>query len=183
MFKPDDFPRTGYFNLEHLVRSERLFTRRWTFGYLKPLFSRKLVQSRGLTYQTDIRIGEDFIFLADCLATSAHMRLDPTPRYNYLVREGSTSSRTERSHIERMLRAQSDFEARHQLQPEWRQALAERRAGLEAADAYLAMVDHVKARRFGAALSIAAANPRGALLFRLPVAVRLQRLLAPFGGR
>ncbi|MEO3388969.1 glycosyltransferase family 2 protein [Mesorhizobium sp. CAU 1741] len=176
MFGPEFFPRDGILHLEDLVASERLFVKRWTLGYLKPLFARDFVLSNAMSYRTDIQIGEDFIFLADCLASSARMCVDPVPRYNYSVREGSISSRTAQSHVNQMLRAQSAFEDRHHLRPEWQSALAKRRAGLEAAAAYLTIVDHVKARRFGSAFAAAIAHPRGALLLRLPIRARLRRL-------
>ncbi|MDN3565067.1 glycosyltransferase family 2 protein [Paeniroseomonas aquatica] len=60
-------------------------------GYLKPVFRRSFLEQHRLRYAEDIRVGEDFLFLFECLARGGRCHLLPEPGYVYRVREGSLS--------------------------------------------------------------------------------------------
>ncbi len=60
-------------------------------GYLKPIFRRSFLTKHGLRYAEDVRVGEDFLFLFECLARGGRFHLLPETGYIYRVREGSIS--------------------------------------------------------------------------------------------
>ncbi|WP_296310237.1 glycosyltransferase family 2 protein [Pseudomonas sp.] len=61
-------------------------------GYLKPVFRRNFLVDLGLRYAEDIRVGEDFLFLFECLARGGRCHLLPDLGYVYRVRDGSLSN-------------------------------------------------------------------------------------------
>jgi glycosyltransferase involved in cell wall biosynthesis len=57
-------------------------------GFAKPLIRRAFL-AKGLAYDADIRVGEDFLFLARCLLAGGRLLLVPDALYLYSLRGGS----------------------------------------------------------------------------------------------
>jgi succinoglycan biosynthesis protein ExoO len=93
-------PWTTYFQsresvigkLKPVTRVDALKMIRDDYGYLKPLFSASLIRKHGIKYSEDLRYGEDFRFLLECLLAGATMLVYREPYYYYRIRENSLSS-------------------------------------------------------------------------------------------
>ncbi|WP_168735835.1 glycosyltransferase family 2 protein [Cohnella fermenti] len=62
------------------------------FGYLKPMVSAEFLRKRGIAYKEDLRYGEDFRFVLECLLQGASMRITEQALYYYRIRDNSLSS-------------------------------------------------------------------------------------------
>lgn len=168
-----------WLDLEAHVRLNSPMARKDTLGYTKPLFRRAFFERHGLAYDTALRIGEDYMLMAEALAHGAKCALVEPAGYLYRRHAGSISARLGAGHIEAMLAADEAFADRHELTPAVRSALAVRRAALSDALAFAVAIDALKARRPLAATAAVARRPRAAVHFRYPLGARLGRLLRP----
>lgn len=61
------------------------------FGQLKPIFRRRFLTTRCLRYPPQLRHGEDFAFIIDCLLADGRFILSAEPHYLFTQRQGSIS--------------------------------------------------------------------------------------------
>ncbi|WP_181705748.1 glycosyltransferase family 2 protein [Chthonobacter rhizosphaerae] len=181
MFPSAAFARMERLTLPDFIRSNMLFRKEFNYGYLKPLFRTAFLREAGIRYDAGIRIGEDYRFMAECLAAGAHCAVEPTDGYLYFIRPGSISRVLTAPDVEDIRRADEAFLSRYALDAPSRKAQAARDANLRDAHAMLVLIEHLKARRFAAALRQFAARPTAARLFSSPIGGRLKRLRAAFG--
>ncbi len=160
--------------------TNRLFKGERQSGYLKPMFRAAFLGAHALEYDESLRLGEDYALVASALAAGARFALHPEPLYRYRVRPGSVSRVMTGEDVASLLAADDRFHARFgpSLSPRERAALARRRASLERAQAFLVMVEALKARRPVAAAAAAWRNPQAALHFTMPARARLRRAFA-----
>lgn len=146
-----------------------------SLGYVKPIFSADFLRRKGLTYDIALRIGEDYMLLADALAMGAVCAVDPEPGYLYTVRAGSISHRLTSADVSRIREGDRQFRARHDLSQPALAAMARRESKLWEALRFSDLVGALQARRLGSALGIALRRP--AILWHLRHAVfnRLRR--------
>ena len=185
MFAPAAWARRGPLGLAEFVRSNTLFDRRFNHGYLKPVFARSLVEEAGLRYDPALRIGEDFLFLAEALAHGP-AAIAPLAGYGYGVREGSISRVLRLDHVramqsgDRRLQARLEASAPHAAESADAVAAFARRArSLDRAAVFLRIVQAIKERRWNEASRLAFRHPSAARLLAMPVGVRVKR----WGGR
>jgi succinoglycan biosynthesis protein ExoO len=171
-------------DLAAFARDNQLFKGQRQSGYLKPAFRAGFLKDHALRYDSSVRIGEDFVIVAEALAAGARYAFLPEPLYHYVVRPGSISRVLRREDVDSLLAADDRLLSAYgaTLAGAARAALAARRGSLQDAAAYIGMLDLLKARRFGAALRLAAARPAAVRHFWMPIAVRLQRLFAGKGA-
>ena len=62
-----------------------------SFGYLKPIIRKSFLTKHNIKYVEDIRVGEDFMVLAECLIKGARCFLTPEPLYHYRMWPNSLS--------------------------------------------------------------------------------------------
>jgi succinoglycan biosynthesis protein ExoU len=60
-------------------------------GFIKPLMKRKFLTENSITYQENMRLGEDFELYARALALGANLIITPTQGYVSVVRSNSLS--------------------------------------------------------------------------------------------
>jgi succinoglycan biosynthesis protein ExoU len=60
-------------------------------GFIKPLMNRKFLADNAITYQENMRLGEDFELYARALALGARLIITPTQGYVSVVRQNSLS--------------------------------------------------------------------------------------------
>lgn len=181
MFEPSFLARIGEIRLADFIASNVLFEATFSYGYMKPIFRRQFLADRGLRYDETLRIGEDYVFMASGMAEGARCAVEPTAGYIYHVRDGSISRVLERHHVEAMLSADRTFLREHALDNSARLAQARRTRSLERAAAFLSLVDHLKARAPLKALAAALRDPAALWHLRMPIAVRLRRLVPQLG--
>lgn len=182
MFPPATFGALGRLGLPAFIRSNMLFQKEFNYGYLKPMFRTAFLRRTGARYDPDIRIGEDYRFMAECLASGALCAVEPSAGYRYAIRPGSISRVLTVEDVREIRRADRDFLARHSLDAESRKAQAVRDRNLDDAEHMLTVIGHLKSRRLGAALAAFARGPGAARLFGSPIKGRLKRARALLPG-
>lgn len=164
--------------LADFIRSNRVFSAKYNFGYMKPLFSRRFIETQRLRYDERLRIGEDYLFMASALAKGARCAVEPEPGYIYNVRGGSISRVLDRQHVEAMIASDASFEHSHELDPAARKAMKERRRSLKQAASFLQLVQQLKQKALLGAAATAIRHPAALRHLRMPIGVRLKRLTA-----
>ena len=165
-------------DLPTFILSNRLFADTYNLGYTKPVFRRTFLVEHAIAYDTDIRIGEDYIFLADLLAAGGRCVVDHALGYRYTINAGSISRVLKPRDVEIMLAADDRFLSRHRLAGAASDAMARRRQTLHEGLAFLNCVEQLKTRRPLAAIQALVPAPAAIFLFRLPVVARFKRLFA-----
>jgi len=168
------FGRHAFLNLEDFMAGNLTSSGRG-FGYLKPLIARSFLERHAVFYDPDLRIGEDYIFMADLLAAGAVCAVEPTEGYLYIARAHSISYRLTPADVERMQAADERFLVRHRLAPVIQDLQKRRRQKLEEMYAYNRIVDALKRKAYGKALAHAIQSPAAALQLWEPVWVRVKR--------
>ena len=155
----------GFLDLADWLRLNDMARAQLSFGYAKPLLSRRFLSSHGLRYNESLRNGEDFHLILEALAAGARLYFTGEPGYRYTRRAGSISRRAQDSHMRALLAADSALTAR--LSPAQQAAaarpLAARRRNLQNLITTEDILAALKGRRPGAALARLARHP-GALL-------------------
>jgi succinoglycan biosynthesis protein ExoO len=148
------------------VRSNVLFGGGAMLGYLKPVFRRN-----ALRYDETLTIGEDSDLIARMLGGGARMRVHPELGYFYRKHAGSISHRLNTPAIEAMLAAAERLGGGEN--PALAHALALHRHALCDARAFVEIVDALKTRDLGPAVSAWLRRPAALLLMREPLIARL----------
>lgn len=183
MFQHEMLENMPELSLACFIASNLMFEDSFSFGYMKPVFERAFIEKHGLRYDTGLRIGEDYIFLASALAEGGRCVVEPEALYAYHVRAGSISRVLELHHVEAMLEADEAFMQRYKLKGAALAAQARRTRSLERAASFLALVGHLKDRAALKALGTAWRDPAALRHLRMPIAARLSRLARPFAGQ
>lgn len=179
MFSKALLERHRILTLAAFIQSNVLFRSTYNFGYMKPVFERRFLNEYGLRFEESIRIGEDYILLASALARGGRCVVDPAVGYRYQIRAESISRVLELRHVEAMIAADRDFLAKHSIDAEAMAMQRSRDRSLSEAHAFLRLVDHLKSGSLTGAAQVALAAPRALRHLRMPIAVRLRRLLKP----
>lgn len=182
MFSPAALAATPMLTLPAFIRSNALFRSEHNFGYLKPVFERAFIERHHLRFDENLRIGEDYLFLASAMALGAACVIEPEPGYNYHIREGSISRVLDLRHIEAMMEGDRRFLSRHSLDAAATAAQTFRARSLRQAHAFLELVDGIKQRSLSRALRAAWRDPLAIAHLRMPIAIRLNRMAAALRG-
>lgn len=182
MFSSDDLERRGVVTLPDFIRSNVIFESTFNFGYMKPIFERGFLVEHGLGFDEALRIGEDYILFASALASGALCVIEPEVGYIYHIRQGSISRVLEHRHVEAMLAADKVFLSRFKLDAEAMAAQYQRTSSLVEASSFLTLVNEIKKRSIGGFLKTALENPRALRHLRMPIAIRMRRLIGAAGA-
>jgi glycosyltransferase involved in cell wall biosynthesis len=149
-------------------------------GYLKPVFCASVFREGNIRYDETLRNSEDYDLVLRLLHGGKRMRVYPLPMYIYQRHGNSISHRLSENVLETLLLSEQRFFER--IEPKdlaLRASAAAKINSTRVALAYERLLAAIRARRYGAALAIATANPRATALLRLPIGVRLRRF-SPF---
>jgi succinoglycan biosynthesis protein ExoO len=129
-------------------------------GYLKPLIRRSKLDETGIGYDASLRNSEDYFLIACLLAEGARMIYTPEAGYFYRRSTASASHRLQPSHTQAWLAAERRFRIRYagRLGPDAEAALNRRARALRDANQFVAIIDAIKGRRPGKALSLLASD-------------------------
>lgn len=83
--------QTDVLTLSEYVSKCRPFRAEPDYGLLKPVFKREFLRERGIRYREDVRHGEDFEIVVDCLCHNARAILVRESKYLYTTRESGLS--------------------------------------------------------------------------------------------
>ncbi len=168
--------------LASFIAGNPLFGGEFSLGYLKPVIERKFLQAHGIVYDQELRIGEDYLLIADALAHGARCIVEQIPGYRYHLVDGSVSRVLKPYHVAAMLEADDRFLARHALDKEAAAAQTLRTRSLQEAAAFLDIVGHIKARSALGAIRAAWRDPSAIRHLKMPIMVRLRRLAGHRGA-
>ena len=163
-------------NIIDYIRVNHFYGAGPALGYLKPLFRRSIL--RGARYDETLKIAEDYHLVLRLLHAGNKMRVYPVPLYFYRKHEGSISHRLNESVINALKVA--DLRFLDQISGSDRRvavAVKARMRSTETALAFEKLLTALKAGNWSTATRIALATPKAAVLLRLPVGVRLRRLV------
>ena len=177
MFPPAAFARGGSLDLGGFIDGNLSFMGGYAYGYLKPVFSAAFLQREGLGYNADIRIGEDYLLFAECLAQGAACRLEPTAGYIYTARAGSISHRLRPRDIARISFRDKKFLKTYPLDPAATRAQQRRTRNLRDAFGFLLLVEALKHKRVAHALRAVRRAPFSARHLWRPAWSRLSRFM------
>lgn len=181
---PTSRPMFGRARLEALpqvtlatfIAGNLMFESEFSLGYLKPMFCRDFLRRNAIGYDEGLRIGEDYLIVADALAHGARCLVEPVPGYRYHLVDGSISRVLKAHHIAAILDGDTRFLARHALDEEALAAQARRTRSLQEAGSFLDIVDHLKARSPLGAAQAALSDPSAIRHLKMPIMARLRRL-------
>lgn len=167
-------------SLASYIAGNIIFESTFNLGYLKPIFQRRFLDENRLRYDEKLRIGEDYILLANALAKGGRCVVEPDIGYAYHIRGGSISRVLELHHVEAMREADAEFARGLSMDADARAAFDRRGRGLRKAASFLSMVQHIKARSPLKAIGTALSDPAAVGHMGMPIAVRLRRMAARF---
>ncbi|MCJ8517466.1 succinoglycan biosynthesis protein ExoO [Pseudorhizobium tarimense] len=177
MFTTEELARRTEITLAEYIDSNVIFRDTFNFGYMKPMFRRDFLLRHDLVFGEELRIGEDYIMMASALASGGRCAVEPSAGYIYHLRQESISRVLELRHVDAMLAGDCDFQARFPLKGSVLAAQYRRTRSLIEAHTFLTVVDAIKARSPGGVIRAAIAHPAALRHLRMPIAVRVQRLL------
>ncbi len=163
----------GKLNLSFLIKTNLVFTSIKSTGYVKPLFKNEFLKQHSIKYWPEVKIGEDYYFLASCLAQGANAEVLNEAGYIYTIRAGSISSKLNIEHIDKLLNFDKKFIQEYHLSDLEISAQKIRSENLKRAFHYLVLVEQIKKRRVLPAALNMINNISSALLLMLPLKKRL----------
>jgi succinoglycan biosynthesis protein ExoO len=149
-------------------------------GYLKPLIRASILKERTTRYDETLRIAEDYNLVLRLLHSGATMRVYPLPFYYYRKHSNSISHRLNDDALTALKAA--DLRFLTQISREERRltiAVKARMRSIEIALDYEGLLAAIKARDWSKVLATIVSQPQAAALLRLPIGVRLRRLIPP----
>lgn len=104
---PEFHPQPRLINLEGFIEGNisKRGVRRGEIGFLKPVMRRAFLESNGLRYHEDLRLGEDYDLYARALVKGARYRLIHACGYCAVVRANSLSGRHRTEDLRRLYEA------------------------------------------------------------------------------
>ena len=174
------FPSTSFTTLlldhAHFIAGNTT-SRGYTLGYVKPIFSAAFFKAHALRYDTDIRIGEDYIVLATALAQGARCIMEPEAGYCYRARTGSTSYRLTSEDIAHIMAADTRYLREFFLDLPTALAQEARTQSLKISYAFALLVEAMKSCNIAGIIHAIRLQPRCLLLLWNPIVVRFKRFL------
>jgi len=180
MFEDAQLSKLDTLTLPAFIGSNVLFQSEHNYGYMKPIFERRFLEEHALRFDESLPIGEDYLLLASALAKGGRCAVEPSAGYTYYIRSGSISRVLKLHQVDAMLAADAEFLKNHRLDAASMAAQDRRHRSIEDARSFIILVDQIKARSVSGAVKTAWKNPAAIRHLRMPIAVRLRRLMAPF---
>ena len=169
--EPSWIGAADYFN------QTRMFDSVANLGFLKPVISMAFLKRTGLRYDPALRIGEDDDLIVRLLHAGLKYRLAPQLTYFYRKHEASISHRIGSGHLGGMIANAAAMKSAWAGAPLGvTGALARREASFLDAQAFVGMIDALKARQPLRALRFAVRRPAALRHFAMPLAARFGRL-------
>ncbi|WP_318475725.1 glycosyltransferase family 2 protein [Photobacterium leiognathi] len=166
----------GDFRLSHLIATNLMFSNVHSTGYVKPLFRNAFIKQHQVRYWPEVKIGEDYYFLANCLAFGAKAQVVDYCGYIYTIREGSISRVINIEHIDTLLKYDTQLVNSFNFDTYATKAQQYRTQNMNTARKYLEIVAKLKHKDLSAVIDMIK-YPQSALLLSLPVKKRLNKVL------
>ena len=175
MFTPDIFSTLGMLDAATFIKGTLSQNNNYTLGYLKPIFSHDFLKNHGLSYNENLRIGEDYQFLLEALLLGARCTIAPDIGYRYTARIGSISYRLSLDDITRMMQADEKLLSHYTLDKHAAAAQKARMKNLQKECAYTQLLACIKQKNLRDCMVAIASNPACIWLLWRPLKVRIKR--------
>jgi succinoglycan biosynthesis protein ExoO len=177
MFPTNKFAALGNLTLAIFI-SGMTTKSNYTLGYLKPLFSLDFLRKHKIMYDANLRIGEDYIFMAEALANGAVCVVEPTAGYQYTVRAGSISHRLSIADINRIVAADNKFIAKYSLDAQSIKAQRKREEFLKKEYYHLMQINALKQKNIIGFLRLIWLYPIATPLLLRTLHARIKRIIS-----
>ncbi|MCJ2056408.1 glycosyltransferase [Methylobacterium sp. J-048] len=147
-------------DLAQYLTCNRMLTPGVKLGYLKPMLRADLVRRHGLRYDTEVRIGEDFLFCLGALAAGARFVVGSYAGYGYRRGPSSLSHRLHLADIQRLDAAFAAWAGHLALSAEIRPAAHAYRDSLATAQIIARVIEAAQGGRWLQGAALALARPR-----------------------
>jgi len=147
------------------------------YGYLKPLFRADYLRAHNLRYSEALKVGEDFLLVAEALIQGARFERIRAAGYVYLTRSGSISHRLQPEHADAMVAADERFLIQYAplMTSNAHKAMLRHLKGLRAGAAFMHMVEAVKRRDATRFVRHVRTQPGALRHFWLPISAKIGR--------
>ena len=176
MYSATRLARMGILTLAQFITGNRILRGGYTLGYMKPIFAAEFLRHNKLTYEPGLPIGEDYLLLAQALASGAVCAVEPMAGYAYTVRAGSISHRLNLADIERMAEVDEEFFTKYTLDTAALKAQWRRSFSMKEAHHFTLLIDALKRKDAVEALRNIFACPTSSRHLWRPVLGRIDRL-------
>ena len=149
---------------------------RQEIGYLKPLMRVSFLRTRGLLYNDDMRLAEDYEFYVRSLIKGARWHVIDPCGYIAVSRDGSLSNTVKPAALEIIRQADEILMSTPGIGADARRAIGEHREYTTTDLAWMKLIAAVKARQPGAALATLGYSPSVSATLMLRIAKRLLRI-------
>jgi succinoglycan biosynthesis protein ExoO len=173
------FDRQRSISLADYVLGNRLTKAGHSLGFLQPIVRRAKIEANATRYRETLRIGEDYLFIAELMAQGAHFTYTRQAMYHYIYRSASLSRQLDLQHLQCMLDADSYFTAKYagRLSDTDHNALRKRRAGLLDAKAYADLKDRLRRADLLGAVHTISTRPSGLLCLQGTVGYHMSKVV------
>lgn len=162
--------------LDTYFKNSKVFSSQLSFGFLKPMINRKVVEAEVLQYAPRIRIGEDDELVVRLLAKGYKYFLVNDAMYKYRKHGSSISHRLSIKNARMMLETEGNIQTLIGKKASSSKAYRQRLASVENAVAFVESVEKIKERRLAGAIFTLLQRPAAIRLYRMPIASALKRI-------
>lgn len=183
MFPVQMFNNIQTLTLARFIAGNQSFFGGTALGYLKPFFSAEFLRRHQLSYDPEIRIGEDYLILASALVCGAKCTVEHSAGYLYTVRAGSISHRLTPADVLRIQAQDQKFLSRYKLDADATRAQASRTRHIRDAYAFTLLVEAIKQKNIKGVISAIWISPLALRYLWLPIQSRLNRFYDKLMGK
>jgi len=176
MFPPEIFSKLDLLDAAIFIKGTLSKQNNYTLGYVKPIFSHHFLKQHRLSYDSELRIGEDYQFMLEALLLGARCAIEQTAGYYYTARTSSISYRLSRDNITRIMQADARLLARYTLDNAAAMAQAKRTRLLKKEYAYTQLIETLKKKDWYGSIKTILSNPACLWLMHRPLNIRIKRL-------
>lgn len=132
---------------------------RGELGFLKPVMKREFLQTHGIRYQRNLRLGEDYELYSRALLKQARFKISPSLGYGAIIRSNSLSAKHQTSDLEALVNADRSMLEDHDLSAANRSILTRHKRHIHSKFALREFLDLKNDKTAWQALKFACSNP------------------------
>lgn len=164
--------------LNQYFKKSRLFSKTPSYGFLKPMIRKEVIEREKLRYNEDLRIGEDDELIVRLLAKGYRYFLTGHTMYQYRKHSTSISHRLSLENAEKMLRVEAHIQEKIGSKLSSSKAYTSRLRSIQRGVHFVRSVEHLKSGKVIKASRTIASMPTSLLLYKMPLSAFFKRLVS-----
>lgn len=164
-------------DLNTYFENSKIFGLNPSYGFLKPMIRRKVIEAEILRYNPRLRIGEDDELVIRLLAKGYRYVLVTHAMYKYRKHGSSISHRLSVENARKMLETESDVQTWIGEEKTSSKAYRQRFDSIKRAVAFVESVDKIKSKQYLGAIRTLMKHPAALLLYKMPIGAAWKRLI------